>query len=148
MGRFSKRNVGESDHGKLQREFIYYFRTREESLDVYIFPEQRVQISKRRFRIPDLCLVPGPEPDDLIFYTPPLVCIEILSKDDTLERMQERIDDYLTFGVRYVWVVDPRTRRAWIYTNDGSQEVMDGVLRTESPIISVPLADLFRRPKR
>ena len=28
--------------------------------------------------------------------------VEILSKDDTMTQMQERIDDYLQFGVRYV----------------------------------------------
>lgn len=27
-----------------------------------------------------------------------LICIEVLSKDDTLRGMQERIDDYLIFG--------------------------------------------------
>ena len=60
-----------------------------------------------------------------------------------MSRMQQKIDDYLAFGVRYVWVIDPQTRKAWIYTPDEIREVRDGVLRTENPGITVPLGDLF-----
>ena len=34
-----------------------------------------------------------------IITKPPFICIEILSKKDTVESMQDRIDDYLAFGV-------------------------------------------------
>jgi len=57
--------------------------------------------------------------------------------------MRQKIDDYLTFGVRHVWVVDPQTRKAWIYTSEASQEVRDGILRTEDPAILVPLDAVF-----
>ena len=60
-----------------------------------------------------------------------------------MSRMQQKIDDYLTFGVRYVWVVDPRTRKAWIHTSEGSREVRDGMVRTEDPEILVPLDAVF-----
>jgi len=56
--------------------------------------------------------------------------------------MRERVDDYLTFGVRYVWVIDPVTRRASIYSAQGVREVRDGVFSTESPNIVVRFADL------
>jgi Uma2 family endonuclease len=112
-------------------------------LGIRIYPEQRVQVSARRFRIPDLCIVAGPEPEDQVLHQPPLVCIEVLSKDDTLERMQEKIDDFLNFGVRYVWVINPRSRRAWVYTSDGSREAKDGTMRTENPNIEVVLVDVF-----
>jgi Uma2 family endonuclease len=46
-----------------------------------------------------------------------------------MSRMQQKIDDYLTFGVRYVWMVDPQTRKAWIHTSKGGREVRDGALR-------------------
>jgi len=56
--------------------------------------------------------------------------------------MQERIDDYLKFGVRYVWVLDPRTRRAYSFTREGMREA-DGILRTSEPDIAVPLEEIF-----
>lgn len=142
-GEVLERNVGERDHSELQGELFYYLRSRARQWGIHIYPEQRVQVSARRFRVPDLCIVAGPRPEDQIFHQPPLVCIEVLSRDDTLERMQEKIDDFLNFGVRYVWVINPRSRRAWVYTNDGSREVKDGTLRTENPDIEVALADVF-----
>ena len=56
--------------------------------------------------------------------------------------MQERIVDYLTFGVPHVWVLDPRTQRAYLYTSEGSREVKDA-LHTENPEIVVPLEKAF-----
>jgi Uma2 family endonuclease len=58
--------------------------------------------------------------------------------------MQERIDDYLAFGVPHVWVVNPRKSRAFQYTPDGMREAKDGILRTANPEIIVPILDLER----
>jgi Uma2 family endonuclease len=142
-GEVLERNVGERDHSKLQREFILYFGTRAKQWGLHVFPEQRVQVSTRRFRIPDVCVVVGPEPDEQIFRQPPFICIEVLSKDDSLRSVQNRVDDYLKFGVPNVWVVEPFGRRAWTYSLEGNREVKDGVLRTENPSIEVLLADVF-----
>jgi Uma2 family endonuclease len=142
-GEVLERNVGERDHSELQRELIVYFATRAREWGIRVYPSVRMQVAARRFRIPDVCVVAGPEPEDQIFHGPPLICIEILSKDDTLDRMQEKIDDFLNFGVRYVWVINPRNRRAWVHTADGSREVKDGMLRTEKPEIAIPVAELF-----
>lgn len=37
-----------------------------------------------------------------VFTQPSLVCIEILSKDDQFRDLQERVDEYLDFGVPHV----------------------------------------------
>lgn len=142
-GEVLDRNVGEKDHSRTQRQLIRYFCAKEQEWNAFCFPEQRVQVAPRRFRIPDVCLVLGMEPDEQIFRDPPFVCVEILSRDDTLESTQAKIDDYLRFGVPYVWVINPRSRQAWIYTRKGAEEVKDGVLRTENPTLTVSLAELF-----
>ena len=59
--------------------------------------------------------------------------------------MQKKIEDYLRFGVPYVWVINPPDQRAWAYTRDGGAEVQDGVLRTENPSLAVPLAEIFEQ---
>ena len=38
---------------------------------------------------------------------PPIVCLEILSRDDRMSAMKERIEDYLEMGVRCIWFLDP-----------------------------------------
>ena len=60
-----------------------------------------------------------------------------------MSRIQQRIDDYLAMGVRFVRVVDPAVRRGWVYTPDAIREAKDGVLRTTDPEIAVPIAELF-----
>ena len=138
-----ERNLGEKDHSKLQKKLMLYLGNREDQWGIHVFPEQRVQVSHTRFRVPDICVVAGAEPNEQIFTRPPVLCIEILSPEDAMTRMQERIDDYLTFGVPHVWVLDPRTKRAYDYTPAGMREAKDGVLRTERPGIAVPLAEVF-----
>jgi len=142
-GEIVERNLGELDHSDLQAEIITYFRTRLRKSGVFAYPEQRVQVSPTRFRIPDVCVLTGNKPTEQIFRTPPFIAIEILSKDDRMNQMQQRVGDYLKFGVRYVWLIDPRTRRAWIYTKAGSHESTDGILRTEDPAIELPLPEIF-----
>ena len=119
-----------------------YLYNRRQELGIHVVPEQRVQVQPTRFRVPDVCVVSGKEPSEQILTSPPFLCVEILSKDDRMSEMQERIDDYLSFGARYVWLVDPRTKRAQVYTSEGSHEVKDA-LRTRDPEIVVPLLELF-----
>jgi Uma2 family endonuclease len=143
-GEIVERNVGETDHSDCQGRIYAYFLNRSQQLRIYPLVEERVQVSRARFRIPDVCIVLGSRPAEQILTTPPLLCIEILSKDDRMSEMQERISDYLQFGVSYVWVVDPRTRRAWVYTKDGCHEAKDSILRTETPEIELPLPEIFQ----
>ena len=142
-GEVQERNLGELDHSALQGEFLYYFRSRKKQWKVFVYPEQRVQVSATRFSIPDVCVYVGEAPKDQVLRTPPFICIEVLSPADRTSRFQQRIDDYLAFGVRYVWVIDPATRRAWVHTKDALQEAKDHVLRTENPALTVSLAEIF-----
>jgi Uma2 family endonuclease len=142
-GEVIERNLGEHPHSDLQSEFLHYFRSRRKQWKMHAVVEQRVQVSSTRFRIPDVCVVAAGIPHSPIYKDPPLICIEILSPDDRQNRVQQRVDNYLKFGVRYVWVVDPQSRRAWVYTTNGSVEVKDGILRTEDPVLIVNLVDIF-----
>jgi Uma2 family endonuclease len=139
-GEVQERNLGEFDHARLQGAIFAYFYNRRKEWGICVVPEQRIQVSPTRYRVPDVCVVVG-EPTDQIFREPPFVCIEILSPDDRLSRMNERVADYLQFGVPYVWIVDPKTRKAWRCTPGAMVEVRE--LRTGNPAMVVPLEDLF-----
>jgi len=135
-----ERNLGQYDHARLQAALIVYFHAQRKEWGLRAVPEQRVQVSPTRFRVPDVCAVVG-EPGEQIFRTPPFLCIEILSSDDRLSEMQERVQDYLKFGVPYVWILDPHTRKAFHCTSSGMVEVT--VLATDNPAIRIPLDALF-----
>jgi Uma2 family endonuclease len=139
-GELLERNVGEYDHARLQTEIAFYFRARLAQWGLRAVVEQRVQVAPDRFRVPDVCITAEAHPEQ-IFRKPPFACIEVLSPEDRLSEMQERVQDYLAFGVRYVWIVDPATRKAWRCTQTAMQEVAE--LRTENPDTVVPLAELF-----
>jgi Uma2 family endonuclease len=138
-----ERNVGEIPHAKAQRRVLIYFYQRERQWNNFALQECRVQVSPTRYRVPDVCVMRGPEPGGNILTEPPFLCVEVLSPEDRLSRMQEKIDDYLRFGVRFVWVIDPYERKAWIYTPDEIREVRDGLLRTADPEWIVPLAEVL-----
>jgi Uma2 family endonuclease len=146
-GVVEERNVGENDHAYWQREILFYLCRFEREMGIYVIQEQRVQVGPTRFRVPDIAVMLGGRPTEPIFTTPPLICIEVLSPEDRFSRLQQRIDDYLRFGVRQVWVVDPKTKRAWIHDSLGNREIRDGVLRFEGaadvPQIVLPLRELF-----
>lgn len=141
-GRIVERNVGEVDHSDVQTAVAHYVRTHYKKR-VWAGVEVRVQVRKTRFRIPDVTIVPGAKPAESIIRQPPVVAVEVLSPDDRAGDLEEKIDDYLAFGISYVWVINPETRRAYIHTPAGSHEAKGGVLRAESSGIEVPLSEIF-----
>jgi Uma2 family endonuclease len=57
-----------------------------------------------------------------------------------MRRVLVKIADYL---VGCVWLIDPRKRTATVYTAHEVLPVSGGILRTATPDIAVPLAELF-----
>jgi|SRR5208337_333992 len=140
-GRIVERNAGEIDHSDLQSQITFYINSRYKSFWTGV--AVRVQVRATRFRVPDVTVVAGPKPKGRIINTPPHLVVEVLSPDDHADELQEKIDDYLAFGIPFIWVVNPRTGRGYVYTSAGIQEAKDGVLRTANPEIEVPLASVL-----
>ena len=145
-GLIEERNLGEWDHSSLQGNIFGFLWSRQKQWGIRVVPEQRVQVSPTRFRIPDVCVVLG-EPDGQILRKPPVLCIEVLSPEDRLSRVRQRVDDYLEMGVPHVWVLDPETKTAFQITSvDGWRDVRTTSLTAViSPTltIEVPLSEIF-----
>jgi Uma2 family endonuclease len=137
------RNVGELDHSWTIRNLMFYFASREATLGVFALPTWTFKLTESHYRVPDFVIVAGSQPDEQILETRPLVCVEVLSPEDRAAPMLRKIADYLNYGVRYVWVLDPQTKQAFAYTGNETREVKDGVLRTENPAIEIPLDQIF-----
>src|ERR1017187_8863429 len=132
-GHVEERNLGERDHSNLQMIVSAYLFARRKQWGIQVYPEQRVQVKPNRFRVPDICVVLGAT-EEQVLTKPPFLCIEIVSPEDRMSRVQERIADYLTMGVPYVWLLDPVTRRAYVATSAaGLREVTSDVLTTDNP---------------
>jgi len=82
-------------------------------------------------------------PKEQIIAHPPLIAIEILSPEDRLSRFQDRIDDYLAFGVENIWIIDPERREAYTATASGLHPVRANELTVPETPIRVVLSELF-----
>jgi Uma2 family endonuclease len=142
-GEVVERNLGEKTHSIIQRNLILFIGNQAKQLGIEVFPEQRVQVSRTRFRIPDVTVIKLSQEQGEIFTNPPHLCIEILSRDDRMQYMLKKIDDYLNFGVPYIWIISPGDLKGYVVTSEGLFEAKSGVLETKNPAISVPLAILF-----
>ena len=142
-GELQERNMGEQPHSRLQGFLGYLFRLNQKLWNVRALPEQRVQVRRERFRIPDLSIIRSSDPFELIITKAPLLCIEVLSSDDSLRRIHERVKDYAEMGVANIWVVDPWSRVAYYASSTGFQQVEGGVLRVPGTLIEVTLSEMF-----
>jgi Uma2 family endonuclease len=142
-GEVRERNLGEVDHSDLQTTIAIYLRTNYPGL-LWVGVEVRVQVKARRFRVPDVTAIFGPKPRTRIVQEPPFIVVEVLSPDDRADRVQQKIADYIEFGVRNVWVLSPETRSGLVYNREGIFPISDGVLRATSPLVEVPMSELFQ----
>jgi Uma2 family endonuclease len=142
-GRIEERNLGEYDHGYLQTLLAVLFTNHREAWSVRAVMDVRTQVSRSQFRVPDLSVLRADAPKERILTHPPLIVIEILSAEDRLSRFQDRIDDYLAFGVEHIWILDPERRTAHIATPAGLHLVQTGELMVPGTPIRVVLSELF-----
>jgi len=142
-GELQERNVGERPHSFLQLIVAAIFHANRRAWNIVAGTEMRVQIGPRGYRVPDICVLRRSDPVTPIIQTAPLICIEVLSPEDRISRMAERIADYARMGVEHIWLIDPISRHAWVATADGSQTHVEAEFAIPGTPIRISLADVF-----
>jgi len=140
-GELVERNLGEQSHGLLQLNIGSWLKERRNKFRCRVVTEVRLQVRPDRFRVPDVMVIPIEAAGEEIVRTPALLCIEILSRGDTLSEMWEKVGEYFAMGVPVCWIIDPRTGQAFHATPGNWAEVTDGILRAEG--FEMPLADVL-----
>lgn len=84
------------------------------------FPE-----GTRKARKPDVSFISQPRfPKDWreqsVFTIPPDLAVEVTSPNDLAYEVDQKISEYLSVGVRLVWIVNPVERLVMIYRLDGT----------------------------
>lgn len=134
--------------GAILREFV-----KQHHLGFVTGPDGTLRLLTDLVRIPDVAFISWeatPEDKAPEEPVPPLVpdlAVEIISRGNTAAELQRKREEYFAAGVRLVWVIDPRSRTARVFTSaDSARELsaddsVDGgdVL----PGFSLKLADLF-----
>jgi Uma2 family endonuclease len=54
----------------------------------------------------------------------PDLAVEVISPNDKLEEVEEKVDDYLNAGTRLVWVLNPRRRTVTVYRSGRNPVVL------------------------
>jgi Uma2 family endonuclease len=86
-------------------------------------PELRSRVRATRVRIPNFAIFAGAEPNETVPTKPPMVAIEILSPDDRHLEIMQKFEEYQEWGVRHVWLIDPRRRKLQVYDSGTLSEV-------------------------
>lgn len=105
-GVIEERPAAELDHASWQLAILLYF-ARHPEWGVKAYPELRVQVSRTRYRVPDVTVLKADAPREQIITHAPLVVFEILSPEDTMKRILIKLADYKQMGVEGIFVVDP-----------------------------------------
>ncbi|HEV2645205.1 MAG TPA: Uma2 family endonuclease [Acidobacteriaceae bacterium] len=143
-GEIQERNLGEQDHSDLQMRIAMLLSAPQNTPLLRVNPELRVQVKPDRFRVPDICVRSKTAPSEQIVRHPPLLCIEILSPEDTLVRTQQKVRDFLDMGVREVWVVNPAARSVMIFAGSAMVEHTDGELTVPGTPATLAVPEIFK----
>jgi Uma2 family endonuclease len=90
-------------------------------------------------------------PDDAANRVLPDLVIEVVSPSDSFSDVARKVTRYLGYGVKLVWVVDPKNKRVHVYT----PQMPNGHILSESDILtaegivpdwSMPVKDIFTSP--
>ena len=76
----------------------------------------------------------------------PVLCVEVLSPSNTWTEMRRKIEEYLSAGVREVWIVDPEIRTVEVFRRDtpAALHASDQQFTSqELPGFEVPVSDFF-----
>lgn len=98
-----------------------------------------------RARIPAGGIGPG------LVEGPPDLAVEVLSPGDTVLEVEQKVEDYLTVGVRAVWVVNPDLQRVTVHRADAAPHIFRAEETLEGgealPGFTCPVRELFTWPE-
>jgi Uma2 family endonuclease len=130
----------------------------EHDLGVVLGEGGMLRLFPGRVRIPDVSFISwnqlpgGTFPETPIAEVAPDLAIEVLSAGNTKREIQQKLHDLFLAGTKLVWVIQPRTETAEVYTSPddkrrvGKNQALDG--NAVLPGLRIPLMELFAKAKR
>ncbi len=129
-------------HNRIARELMLLIMKYNPTLDAV--QEQHVQIREGKYLIPDVLAQYSNDIQSPYVNRPVPLCAEVLSPQDTISQVFAKCEEYHRWGVPTVWVVDPQTRLAWIYSQGGVPHEVSPTANLVAENLSIPLAEVFR----
>jgi Uma2 family endonuclease len=139
-GLLVERNMGDLLHSLIQRNVILALSRKYP--EVYALPETRSQTKATRYRLPDVCVLLT-FPTTKYLLDAAFLAVEILSEDDRMSKVIEKLEEYAQKGVANIWLIDPRLRKMFTYRSNTLREVED-VIATEEPRLELTREEVFQ----
>ena len=141
-----ERNVGDWLHSLVQRNIIIAFSRKYPN--IYAVPELRGKVKETRYRLPDVSVLLT-APRTKVLLEASFIAIEILSEDDRMSQVIEKLKEYAAIGTPHIWVFDPRVRLMFTFHANSLREVEGDVIATDlvstdSPTTDEPRLELTR----
>jgi Uma2 family endonuclease len=121
-GEIVERAMPDYIHGRTQGLLAVLLETVSRSHALLACAGLRMKVASDGYRIADVAVF-SERPREPFPDTPPQIALEILSKDDSHSDLMQKLEEYLTWGVANIGVVDPITKRFSAYTHLGLQNV-------------------------
>jgi Uma2 family endonuclease len=108
-GEIRTRSMPTYSHADWQQAITAWFVQHGKEWNIRCVPELRVRVAAQRYRIPDVTVLDRANQREEVVTVAPLAVFEVLSPDDRMQEMYEKLDDYASMGVPQIWIVDPKT---------------------------------------
>ncbi len=133
-GRLEEKPMPTRLHSYVQSLLGQWFLNHKRAWGTLAMSEARTRVREERFRLPDVSVaLVGLKMIDAPMEEPPLIAIEIMSREDTFASLRDRASDLSRMGAEYIWLLDPIARKA--YSFDGEDWRTTTTLQVaESPI--------------
>ena len=140
-GEIKERGMPTNSHSQVMLAFCLIFGRFMLKLPLYPRPEIRFRAAPGRYRIADIAVYAHHAPSAEIPPEVPYVVIEVVSPDDRLDDIMEKLDDYQAFGIPHIWLADPALRRLSVYRDASLISVP--ALTLPEVHLDIKLADIF-----
>ena len=125
------------EHGQAQGRLFGRFDQLRITHALYPSVEQRLRVAEGIYRVVDVAVFAGAKPNP-VPAAPPLVIAEVLSPDERWSNLMERLEEYASFGVPNIWLVDLERKALLLYQ-------AGDIVRTEAfRLAGYPLEIRFR----
>jgi Uma2 family endonuclease len=139
-------------HSKLQTLLAAWLLARTAQLPLEILTELHLRIGPTQWRVPDLSVLVAP-PADMRYLdaeSPPLLTIEIVSRDEPWPALRAKVTDHLAVGVSYVIVADPHSRTVMLASREEPLREIASPLLVNIPVpgagvLQIDFDDLYSR---
>lgn len=139
-GHIAERGMPETPHSAVQVRLVQLFTPLSRDQNLHLMTELRMRIAAARIRIPDFAVFQE-KPAELVPSHPPLIVVEIVSREDRHTDIVEKFEDYRSWGVPHIWLADPWQRQLAVYSENGLTAVRS--FRLAGFDLKISAADIF-----